>query len=181
MLSHEAPYLFRRCCERLVGSNRCSVRSSSSSVFRNVAAAGTSYDTTYSFTLTTRNLSQSQVPSSTSPNSAFGSCLDFQVLRAPQHTCISLQRPVPFRSWAVATCRSRGTYSLVVNGNRGRLTTVGANFRLRSAPLRSSVSPVPIPGSLVLFVSGLGLLGFWGWAKGRKGGSGSASFEAAAC
>ena len=41
--------------------------------------------------------------------------------------------------------------------------------------------PRPIPGSLVLFLSGLGLLGFWGWAKGRKGGSGSASFEAAAC
>ena len=45
----------------------------------------------------------------------------------------------------------------------------------------STVTATPIPGTLVLFLSGLGVLGFWGWTKGRKGGLGSASMEAAAC
>jgi hypothetical protein len=47
----------------------------------------------------------------------------------------------------------------------------GANFTAKG--LSSSITPTPIPGTLVLFLSGLGLLGFWGWTKRRKGGSGS--------
>jgi hypothetical protein len=75
-----------------------------------------------------------------------------------------------------------GDYFVTVTGT-GPVTNVAggslaANIFSSSG---STVSPVPIPGSLVLFLSGLGLLGFWGWTKRRKGGLGSASLEATAC
>ena len=86
-------------------------------------------------------------------------------------------------AWCVSpTCSSSavGTFLLTVTGTAGAgFGNFGANFT--ASGLTSSITETPIPGSLVLFLSGLGLLGFWGWAKGRKGGSGSASFEAAAC
>jgi hypothetical protein len=73
-----------------------------------------------------------------------------------------------------------GTFLLTVTGTAGTgFGNFGANF---SAPgLTSSITQTPIPGSLVLFLSGFGLLGFWGWTKGRRGGLGSASLEATAC
>ena len=76
-----------------------------------------------------------------------------------------------------------GNYSFVVTGTGSPGTPIGFSYYAGSinGSSISSVSPVPIPGTLVLFLSGLGVLGFWGWTKGRKGGLGSASMEAAAC
>jgi hypothetical protein len=72
------------------------------------------------------------------------------------------------------------TFLLTVTGTAGAgFGNFGANFT--SSGLTSSITPTPIPGTLALFASGLGLLGFWGWNKRRKTGSGSDSFEAAAC
>jgi hypothetical protein len=69
-----------------------------------------------------------------------------------------------------------GTYLFKVTGNADT-GAFGLKIGSTNAPF---VSTVPIPGSLVLFLSGLSLLGFWGWTKRRKGGSGSSSLEAAA-
>ena len=75
-----------------------------------------------------------------------------------------------------------GNYTFVVTGTGNPGTPFGySSYGGAISGPDMSITATPIPGSLVLFVSGLGLLGFWGWAKGRKGGSGSASMEAAAC
>jgi len=70
---------------------------------------------------------------------------------------------------------SAGTYLFTVTG-----TSDLGGFGIEVAGV-SSVTPTPIPGSLVLFLSGLGLLGFWGFSKGRKAESGTTSMEAVAC
>jgi hypothetical protein len=70
-----------------------------------------------------------------------------------------------------------GTYIFAVTGTSG---PGGFGIEISNTG-NVSVTPTPIPGSVALFVSGLGLLGFWGWAKGRKAGSGSTSLEAVAC
>jgi hypothetical protein len=75
-----------------------------------------------------------------------------------------------------------GNYSFVVTGTGTPATPFGYSSyggSIHGADM--SISPVPIPGALALFASGLGLLGFWGWTKRRKAGLGSASLEAAAC
>jgi hypothetical protein len=79
------------------------------------------------------------------------------------------------------TVMTAGTFVLTVMGIAE--TASGGNFTATfSAPgLTSSISQTPIPGTLVLFVSGLGLLGFWGFSKGRKAESGTTSLEAIAC
>ena len=83
----------------------------------------------------------------------------------------------PFFFTLIEPVLSAGTYILQVTGNAD---TGGFGVKaLGDSPL--TVSATPIPGTLVLFLSGLGLLGFWGWNKGRKAGSDSASLEAAAC
>ena len=75
-----------------------------------------------------------------------------------------------------------GIYSLVVTGTGGYGTTFPGNFSFYGGTITTSgpISPVPIPGTAVLFLSGLGLLGFWGWTKGWKSGLPLASPEATA-
>ena len=75
-----------------------------------------------------------------------------------------------------------GTYSLVVTGTGGEGTKFPGNFSFYGGEITTSgpISPVPIPGTAVLFLSGLGLLGFWGWTKGWKSGSEAVSPEAMA-
>jgi hypothetical protein len=65
-----------------------------------------------------------------------------------------------------------GTYSLVVTGTGGKGATFPGSFSFYGGTITTSgaISPVPIPGTAVLFLTGLGLLGFWGWTKGRKSG-----------
>ena len=79
-------------------------------------------------------------------------------------------------SWTITESLAAGVYSLLVAGtaNAGQSSYSGQI-------VIGAVSPVPIPGALVLFASGLGLLGFWGWSKRRKVGSGLDSLNAVAC
>ncbi len=72
-----------------------------------------------------------------------------------------------------------GTYVLSVTGTDA--PPGGFGVKVSDTSNTISLTPTPIPGTLVLFVSGLGLLGFWGWNKGRKAGSDSGSLEAVAC
>ena len=77
-----------------------------------------------------------------------------------------------------------GNYSFTVTGTGIPGTPFGFsayNGNISANGKMGTLTPTPIPGTLVLFLSGLGVLGFWGWTKGRKGGLGSASMEAAAC
>jgi hypothetical protein len=79
-------------------------------------------------------------------------------------------------SWTITESLAAGVYSLLVAGtaNAGQSSYSGQI-------VIGAVSPVPIPGALVLSASGLGLLGFWGWSKRRKVGSGLDSLNAVAC
>jgi hypothetical protein len=75
-----------------------------------------------------------------------------------------------------------GNYTFVISGTGNPGATLGnsnygGSIFATSANVLSPISPTPIPGALVLFASGLGLLGFWGWNKGRK----TESLEAVAC
>jgi hypothetical protein len=72
-----------------------------------------------------------------------------------------------------------GNYSVVVSGT-GNPGTLGYSF-YGGAIKGTNITPTPIPGTLALFASGLGLLGFWSWNKRRKARSGSASLEALPC
>ena len=82
--------------------------------------------------------------------------------------------------WVEASC-GPGTYSLTVTGTAGTAAFWHISELLPAAWSPAVITATPIPGTLVLFASGLGLLGFWGWNKRRKAGSGSASLEAVAC
>jgi hypothetical protein len=79
-------------------------------------------------------------------------------------------------SWTITESLAAGVYSLLVAGtaNAGQSSYSGQI-------VIGAVSPVPIPGALALFASGLGLLGFWGLSKRRKVGSGLDSLNAVAC
>jgi hypothetical protein len=137
------------------------------------SVAGTAYDTTYSFNLpTTETVMVAGAEFNIAPFTITG--LPFSVTSTPPP---SFGNPSLFDA---SGSLGPGNYSLTVMGTGGTALipiSLYAGFITTSG----SVSPVPIPGTLVLFLSGLGLLGFWGWTKGRKGGLGSASLEAAAC
>ena len=81
--------------------------------------------------------------------------------------------PVISGVWNETFTLAAGTYSVLFAGTSPTGTS-GYSGQI-------TISAVPIPGALVLFASGLGLLGFLGWNKKRKAGSGSASLEAVAC
>jgi len=79
-------------------------------------------------------------------------------------------------SWTITENLAAGVYNLLVAG------TANTGLSGYSGQIViGAVSPVPIPGALVLSASGLGLLGFWGWSKRRKVGSGLDSLNAVAC
>ena len=79
-------------------------------------------------------------------------------------------------SWTITESLAAGVYNLLVAG------TANTGLSGYSGQIViGAVSPVPIPGALVLSASGLGLLGFWGWSKRRKVGSGLDSLNAVAC
>jgi hypothetical protein len=131
---------------------------------------GTVYDTTYSFHLpTTETVSISGAEFNIDPFTITG---PFSVSFTPPPAFGSASLFNGFETLAA------GTYSFLVTGTGG--TTSPGNISLYSGFITTSgaISPVPIPGSLALFATGLGLLGVWGWTKKRKTGSGS---EAAAC
>jgi hypothetical protein len=73
-----------------------------------------------------------------------------------------------------------GNYSLVITGTGGEGTKFPGNFSFYGGEITTSgpISPVPIPGTSVLLLSGLALLGFWGWTKGSKPGLEPAAPEA---
>jgi hypothetical protein len=79
-------------------------------------------------------------------------------------------------TWTITENLAAGVYNLLVAG------TANTGLSGYSGQIViGAVSPVPIPGALVLFASGLGLLGFWGLSKRRKVGSGLDSLNAVAC
>ena len=137
----------------------------------------TVYDDTYNFTLpTTETVSVSGAEFNIASMTLTG--LSFSVPTTPTTTTVGSAGSF-FGSGSLGP----GTYSLVVAGTGG--TPVPGNISLYSGFIDTSgslgPSPVPIPGALALFASGLGLLGFWSRTKGRKAGLGSASLEATAC
>src|SRR5262249_12099390 len=101
-------------------------------------------------------------------------------------THIPVTFPIPmfgtaFGNFDLSKVLAAGSYILTIAGT-GSSMTFGTTTITSSYGGSVSLSPVPIPGSFVLFASaGMGLLGFWGWSKRRKGSLGSSSLEAAAC
>jgi len=102
----------------------------------------------------------------------------------------SFHSPAPTISYAApsfsctANCvlsLAAGAYDFTVTGNGSASSFYGGSFTYSGTGAAGSatVAPTPIPGALALFATGLGLLGFWAWTKGRK--SSSAPLEAVAC
>lgn len=141
----------------------------------------TTYDDSYSVKVTT---SQDVYISGSEFNIAnFAVSGPITVTTIPSPTVAT----VPVGSWGTFSGEgllTPGNYTFVVTG----MGTAGdgPNLSLYGGALFETtpgggLTPTPIPGTIVLFLSGLGLLGFWGWTNGRKSGLGSASLEAAAC
>jgi hypothetical protein len=140
--------------------------------------AGTPYDDTYSFRLPTTETvdisgGEMNIASFTLSGLPISYTFDPSTLPTGFNS---------FYSFDGSTTLGPGTYSLVVTGTGGEGTKFPGNFSFYGGLISTSgaISPVPIPGTLVLFLSGLGLLGFWGWAKGRKPGFEMGSPEATA-
>lgn len=137
------------------------------------SVAGTSYDETYSFTLpTTESVMVSGAEFNIAPFTVTG--LPFSVSSTPTP---SFGSPSLFDG---SGSLGPGFYSLTVMGTGGT-ALIPISLYSGFITTSGSITPTPIPGTLLLFTSGLGLLGFWGWNKRRKAGSGSASLEAVAC
>jgi len=102
--------------------------------------------------------------------------LSFGTLGGPPSTTISTS------NWSFTETLAAATYELLFAGTApaGVASSYSGTITIGSSA-GGDPPAAPIPGSLVLFLSGLGLLGFWGWTKGRKAGLGSAPLEAAAC
>lgn len=137
------------------------------------SVAGTTYDETYSFTLpTTESVMVSGAEFNIAPFTLTGLPFTITPTPSPMFDVASL--------FSGSGSLSAGTYSLVVAGTGGE-TGIPISLYSGFITTSGSITPTPIPGTLALFASGLGLLGFWGWKKRRKAGSGSASLEAVAC
>ena len=100
-------------------------------------------------------------------------------------TPVPVSFPTPFGTavpvFDLSTLLAAGSYILTIAGTGSSMIFPGPITLTSSYAGSVAVSPVPLPGSLVLFASGMGLLGLWGWTKRRKTGLGSTSLEAAAC
>jgi hypothetical protein len=135
--------------------------------------AGTPYDDTYTFRLpTTETVDISGGEMNIASFTLAGLPISYTFDPSTLPTTFN-----SFYSFDGMTTLGPGTYSLVVSGTGGEGTKFPGNFSFYGGTITTSgaISPVPIPGTAVLFLSGLGLLGFWGWTKGRKSGLEAAS------
>jgi hypothetical protein len=135
--------------------------------FAGNSSVPTSYGTTWTFTLVSNSF--------VDITGAMGNIATF-VISLPSISFVSIASP-PFTAFNGSGDLAAGTYSLLVSGIGG---TDSSPISLYNGTI-SAVATTPVPGALVLFASGLGLLGFWGWSKRRKVGSGLDSLNAVAC